>query len=831
MQRFLAFWRRNWHRSIIVRVVKQYRVLFGKAVCVVAFSTLFFAGFDGITWRENLIVIVAAMIASWLLYYKSAQLLGNLFLYSASSSLGFAFANMWSRDGYISLTAFKGLVYSALENTKELTIAYLVIMVIFFFYGLCSLISLIFSRTNKMSSQASLTHEQKHALTRLSEYVQTVNIIGLCGKWGTGKTFIVDRFIESNEAMYEFIQIGVLSCHVDEIQGILLHEVDKMLMRNGIFSKHSKIFGDVIGRTGVWSKFRPLFLEETDSFGRTLENMRKSVELSRKRLVIVYEDIDRISDGKVINKIFSISETISCKYIKVIYQYDKAELKKRFEGAGGDFLEKFIPHTIDLLPLDFVSAVDCLMGEYGDSEIVKLAREVGEEAEKESIEFKGASAFYILADEKQKFLFGLEPNEATDDWITTTVKLSSISMRRVKHYLQDVLHLLAIDAEYRYYTTTTITTVFVRHFYNDIYENMLQHGGIGDFRLLDALKFTKSDGTEKPVCEYITEYIELQKVARSMSIAHNESATAALEGYLQSKRQNIQTIAGSSPENKKIAEVLCLYQHCRAISESVPPESCGIKDEVINRLLRCTTRHHAIVSLFREKGIISKANTRGKDNSFELLATFRGDGTYKGEGNLISSDFDVFRVFYYANSSPHDWLELVRAFRGLKDKELKAAEVSVDENKKREERFNRLIDIMSLCRIESGFKDTYFEIVSWFNETVVRVWPNGSHRSALSEDYITSSCFASNILKFLDILRLYDHIHENTRINASQKFNDVLQNVRKNTVNVSDIRVALNLFVGSLLDRKSDVDKEKFDTLYAFATYNIELLPQATRTL
>ena len=77
-----------------------------------------------------------------------------------------------------------------------------------------------------------------------------------------------------------------------------------------------------------------------------IKGIKKEIHLLEKPLLIIYEDLDRINNFEVIQKILGISEKLSSEHIKIMYQYSKRNLEGILEVELGklelssNYLEK-----------------------------------------------------------------------------------------------------------------------------------------------------------------------------------------------------------------------------------------------------------------------------------------------------------------------------------------------------------------------------------------------------------------------------------------------------------------------------------------------------------
>lgn len=77
--------------------------------------------------------------------------------------------------------------------------------------------------------------------------------------------------------------------------------------------------------------------------------------------MIIFEDIDRVSDSDVIKKTFDIAEKLAGEKIKIIYEFDEEELNKK--GFERNYVEKYIPYTVNLTRIPFAEMVKQMLEE------------------------------------------------------------------------------------------------------------------------------------------------------------------------------------------------------------------------------------------------------------------------------------------------------------------------------------------------------------------------------------------------------------------------------------------------------------------------------------
>jgi len=465
-------------KKTFIKATNNIRLYVVKSLCVFVIALVIFYGLDDIvTPQLYLLVSLSVFIAIFLSFIWSPHALIRVAGFFIIKSLSFGVAVTFLSSEYPSL-------HLSFYKTREiffymtLGIFYLAALAVCILYCLFEGIRSYIANNKRYKPSVVLLSQQRYDLERLGDYIKGFNIIGVCAAWGTGKSFILAEFVEEaefNNTHYSFIHISLLSCNLDELQGIIMHEIDKLLFRSGVFSQYSKKLSDALGNTGPWAKVKSLVWGNADSFSVAIKSVGKTIEKSGKTVIIIYEDIDRIDDAAVIRKIFGISELIACDNIKIVYQYDRAELLKK-DGLDRNFTEKFIPHTINISPINFYEAVQHLFKH--DFDIRRLQWHL-------SNPLVDASDFSYIVDKKETtFRFGSGSNEKIDAEVT----LPRLSMRTIKNFLQEAILFMLSHMELIDNKTTIISTFIVKHFYEKV-SLALEARKDGRFNLLSTLTF------------------------------------------------------------------------------------------------------------------------------------------------------------------------------------------------------------------------------------------------------------------------------------------------------------------------------------------------------
>lgn len=91
------------------------------------------------------------------------------------------------------------------------------------------------------------------------------------------------------------------------------------------------------------------------------EGLKEEVGHLPKKVLIVFEDLERVNQEDAVKKILAVSELLAGNSIRVIYEYDR----KYFAGISQEYLEKYIPVEMNLTEISFTKLVSYLWDELG----------------------------------------------------------------------------------------------------------------------------------------------------------------------------------------------------------------------------------------------------------------------------------------------------------------------------------------------------------------------------------------------------------------------------------------------------------------------------------
>lgn len=210
---------------------------------------------------------------------------------------------------------------------------------------------------DKHPEQGDLFPEREDDIERLSRYIEIFHTIGIQGGWGSGKTYLVDEYIKRNEEKYEVIRVETLTCNLDTVDSYIFKQLEAVLWRNGIYPRYSRQIQTLLEDNKILRKFQSIFYKGGSDRMTAFEGFCKDIKKLSKIILLVCEDIDRISENYVdqIAKILDISTKLSGNNVKVIYEYDQKKMTEL--GFKKDYMEKYIPHVINLTNVSFMNLI------------------------------------------------------------------------------------------------------------------------------------------------------------------------------------------------------------------------------------------------------------------------------------------------------------------------------------------------------------------------------------------------------------------------------------------------------------------------------------------
>lgn len=159
-------------------------------------------------------------------------------------------------------------------------------------------------------------------------YVTNFSMVGINAPWGTGKSFVVDQLKRDPDFLKEFelISIDLLTCDLDQVERIIIEELDKVFRKHYIHSAHSFRLKGLIGKNQWSNLLWGILGNEGEGIAASLQGFQKELRKLDKKILLIFDDLDRISETNTTKKIFAIAEKIACDHLHVVYQYDISAL-------------------------------------------------------------------------------------------------------------------------------------------------------------------------------------------------------------------------------------------------------------------------------------------------------------------------------------------------------------------------------------------------------------------------------------------------------------------------------------------------------------------------
>lgn len=264
--------------------------------------------------------------------YINNQIFPNINEFSWSNITGFSWHNIFYEYFHVSITC----------------------LIILTLFPIARFISELFAEKPTELSKKDLYPDRIDTYNSISEYLSKHSVIGINSPYGNGKSTIVE-VLKNEKKDWNFITFGVLSASVESIEFCIIREINRILETNGIFASPVNKIKSFFSHDFTYCIGELLFEEQT--YENQIVDFVKGIQRLKKVIVLNFEDIDRIQDKTLINKIFSICDMLlknddkyTTKYIKIIYQCNVDTINKLFDTVDNEkrYAEKFIPHSIVL---------------------------------------------------------------------------------------------------------------------------------------------------------------------------------------------------------------------------------------------------------------------------------------------------------------------------------------------------------------------------------------------------------------------------------------------------------------------------------------------------
>lgn len=207
------------------------------------------------------------------------------------------------------------------------------------------------------SDLPKLYPRRKYDYERVKMYVSNFSMVGINAPWGTGKSFVVDQLKRDPDFLKEFdlISIDLLTCDLDQVERIIIEELDKVFRKHYIHSAHSFRLKGLMGKNQWSNLLWGILGNEGEGIAASLHGFQKELRKLDKKILLIFDDLDRISETNTTKKIFAIAEKIACDHLHVVYQYDISALLRL--GFEIEYLEKYLPYSVTLTQIPYKELV------------------------------------------------------------------------------------------------------------------------------------------------------------------------------------------------------------------------------------------------------------------------------------------------------------------------------------------------------------------------------------------------------------------------------------------------------------------------------------------
>ena len=208
------------------------------------------------------------------------------------------------------------------------------------------------------SDLPKLYPRRKYDYERVKMYVSNFSMVGINAPWGTGKSFVVDQLKRDPDFLKEFdlISIDLLTCDLDQVERIIIEELDKVFRKHYIHSAHSFHLKGLMGKNQWSNLLWGILGNEGEGIAASLQGFQKELRKLDKKILLIFDDLDRISETNTTKKIFAIAEKIACDHLHVVYQYDISALLRL--GFEIEYLEKYLPYSVTLTQIPYKELVE-----------------------------------------------------------------------------------------------------------------------------------------------------------------------------------------------------------------------------------------------------------------------------------------------------------------------------------------------------------------------------------------------------------------------------------------------------------------------------------------
>lgn len=362
---------------------------------------------------------------------------------------------------------------------KQLTLIFFILIGFLFFY------SVIYEKATEdkkiILEKDTLYKSRKPLLRAIDEYLESMNSFSIIGKWGIGKTKLIENFFygdqkdfnsKSYKEKYKMLYIDTsIYSNNQKIVEAIEDGLSNLFRKYKILKKPTSFINELFTQNNNFLMGVYQYIFSNGTVYEEREKIRKKVQEIKysynKVVVICLDNLERLGAKERIVELFAIVSEILPDNIKKIYLYEEEEMIKIFEkDEGFNFIEYMEKYTFNKVEIREISVDEVLKSN-------KLAKELIEKiitrCDDQSLKGKIKSKVQNTIDKTTY----LEINEYMNNLDREfTQKLKNIKLKiKNPRYLENLLNYLKPSEgnleEYQYRLEYKITRDFLSSITNN----------------------------------------------------------------------------------------------------------------------------------------------------------------------------------------------------------------------------------------------------------------------------------------------------------------------------------------------------------------------------
>lgn len=245
-------------------------------------------------------------------------------------------------------------------------------LIAFYFILISFIFCLILESVSKYTivKESDLYESRKNYLLTIDSYLETMESFSIVGKWGIGKTKLIENFFEKEceieegkgkfyKDKYEYIYIdSSIYSENQKIIETLEKELLKKFKKYKVLKLKNSFIKNVFLQNETILKILYNFFDfEISPKGET-EQLAKELKEKNKTLVICLDNLERLGSRERISNLFAIIDELISENIKKIYIYDEEYMKKIFKKDKEDFIDYIRKYTFNIILLNGMKLKD-----------------------------------------------------------------------------------------------------------------------------------------------------------------------------------------------------------------------------------------------------------------------------------------------------------------------------------------------------------------------------------------------------------------------------------------------------------------------------------------